>query len=74
MEVDGVCLRLTSSFLRRRRDLLPPPLGPNRHLSDFSDASVVPPAVAPFPTEGPPVRACGSVYYNPTDANLDSED
>jgi hypothetical protein len=48
--------------------------GPNRHLSDFSDASAVPPLVAPFPTQGPPVRACPSIYYNIPDTLLDSED
>jgi len=46
--------------------------GPNRHLSDFSDATVLPPGIKPFPTEGPPVSACGSEYYDLKAANLDS--
>jgi len=46
--------------------------GPNRHLSDFSDATVLPPGMKPFPTEGPPVSACGSEFYDLKAANLDS--
>ena len=48
--------------------------GPNRRLSDLSDATVLPPGMLPFPTDGPPVSACGSSYYDVDAANLDSVD
>ncbi len=48
--------------------------GPNRHLSDLSDASTVPPRRVPFPTQGPKVAACDTVFYSSESALMDSAD
>ena len=39
-------------------------LGPNRHLSAMSEASVMQKYNVPFPTVPPPVSACPSVFYD----------
>ena len=48
--------------------------GPNRHLSDLSDESAVPPRRKPPPTTGKPVAACESSFYTNENATLDAPD
>lgn len=48
--------------------------GPNRHLSDLSDESAVPPRRKPPPTTGKPVAACESSFYTNENATLDALD
>mmetsp|Transcript_20183 Transcript_20183/g.26280 ORF Transcript_20183/g.26280 Transcript_20183/m.26280 type:complete len:113 (+) Transcript_20183:313-651(+) len=48
--------------------------GPNRHLSDLSDSTVIRPGMKPFTTCEHGISACASTFYNEQDANLDSVD